>query len=289
MDFDAFINDIVTNGWNVFGVEVYENNVLTHAWGDTEENLHDIYSATKTIQSIAVGIAYDRGLIDLGRCILDYLPDEYVQAMDETAKKAYEKIAVRRLLTMSVKGFPFRAEGDNWLKYALDLRLPDPEEKEFNYTNISVYLVGAALENVFGEDLGGLIEREIFAPMGIIRYEYGRSPEGLFYGASKMRLTVHDLSKFGLLLMNGGVYDGKRIISEEYSKMATSVQQMNREGGYGFYTWKYRSGFSINGKLKQKCYCLPDRGIVVTYLAHIEDGTQDLKASMERNVLGIRE
>ena len=103
MDFDAFINDIVTNGWNVFGVEVYENNVLTHAWGDTEENLHDIYSATKTIQSIAVGIAYDRGLIDFDRCILDYLPEEYVQAMDETAKKAYEKIAGEAVLAANFR------------------------------------------------------------------------------------------------------------------------------------------------------------------------------------------
>jgi CubicO group peptidase (beta-lactamase class C family) len=289
MDFDSFVRDITDNSWNVFGVEVYENNILTHAWGDTEDELHEIYSATKTIESIAVGIAYDRGLIDFDKCILDYLPEEYVSAMSDKARSSYEKITVRRLLTMSVKGFPFRAEGDNWLKFALDIEIPDPEEKPFNYNNIGVYLVGVALEQVLGEDLGGFIEREIFVPMGITRFEYGRSPEGIFYGASKMRLTVHDLSKFGLLLMNGGVYEGRRIVSEEYVKMATSIQQMNREGGYGFYIWKYRSGFSINGKLKQKCYCLPDRGIVVTYLAHIEDDTPDLKVSMERNVLGIEE
>ena len=52
-----------------------------------------------------------------------------------------------------------------------------------------------------------------------------------------MKLTVHDLSKFGLLLYNKGVYEGRRIVSGEYVEMATSVQQMNREGGYGFYIW----------------------------------------------------
>ena len=77
------------------------------------------------------------------------------------------------------------------------------------------------------------------------------------------------------------------IISEEYAGLATSVQQMNREGGYGFLIWKYRDGFSINGKWKQKCYILPDRGIIVTYLSHIEDGSHDLLNSMEKNILDI--
>ncbi|MBR5425015.1 MAG: hypothetical protein IK106_00695, partial [Clostridiales bacterium] len=80
---------------------------------------------------------------------------------------------------------------------------------------------------------------------------------------------------------------GKRIISEEYVKMASSIQQMNREGGYGFFLWKYRSGFSLNGKWKQKCYVLPDEGILVSYLSDIQDDSHDLLQSMEKNILGI--
>ena len=59
MNFDAFVKDIQQNKMNVFGAEVYEDGVLTHAYGDTDENLHEIFSATKTILSIAVGIAVD--------------------------------------------------------------------------------------------------------------------------------------------------------------------------------------------------------------------------------------
>ena len=62
---------------------------------------------------------------------------------------------------------------------------------------------------------------------------------------------------------------------------------MNQEGGYGFFIWQYRGGFSINGKWKQKCVVLPKRGIVVTYLSHMEDDSNDLLESMERNLLGI--
>ena len=101
-----------------------------------------------------------------------------------------------------------------------------------------------------------------------------------------MKLSVKDLSRIGLLLYNGGTYEGKRVVSEEYVNKATSVLQMNREGGYGYYIWKYRDGFSINGKLKQKCYILPKRGLMITYLANIEDDSNDLRDSMEKNILG---
>ena len=286
MDFDQFVKDITDNKWNVFGTEVYENGKLLHSFGDTT-GLHEIYSATKTVLSIAVGILYDEGRIDLNRSILNYLPSEKLLSLSDKQKECWEKISIRRLLTMSVTDLPFRAEGDNWLDFSLACEIEDPEKLQFNYSNISAYLVGVALTEALGSDLGEFIEKRIFAPLEITNYEYGRSPEGYFYGASMMRLCVHDLSKFGMLLYNKGVYNGNRIISEEYVEMATSIQQMNREGGYGFFIWKYRDGFSINGKLKQKCYILPKRGIFVTYLSHIEDNSHDLLESMEKNILGI--
>ena len=278
MDFDAFVNDIEKNGWNVFGTEVYKDGRLIHSWGDTKEGIHDLYSATKTVLSIAFGIMYDRGLIGLDDPVMKYI--------SAPAKPGWEKVTIRRLLTMSLLDLPFRAEGDNWISFALNCDI-NPDERGFNYSNICTYLVGVALANVLGSDLGKFIEDEIFSPLGIERFKYSYSPEGYFYGASGMKMSVHDLSKFGILLMNGGVYEGRRIVSEDYVKMATSVQQMNREGGYGFFIWKYRDGYSINGKCKQKCYILPSRGIIVTFLSYIDDDSTDLLESMEKHILDI--
>lgn len=287
MNFDAFVADIEKNAWKVHGVEVYENGKLTHSYGDTVDNIYDIYSATKMILSIAVGIAYDRGLIDLNESVLRYLPVKKVASMSLSQKETFEKITIHRLLTMSVGDFPFRPEGNSYLDFSLACVVKKPEEKVFQYSNISAYLVGVALTEAFQADLGKVIEESILKPLGITKYEYGRCPEGYFYGASQMKLTVHELSQVGLLLCNKGMYDGKRILSEEYVQKATSVQQMNREGGYGYLIWKYRDGFSINGKWGQKCYCLPNQGIMVTYLSHIEDNSHDLLDSMERNILGL--
>ena len=239
--------------------------------------------------SVAVGIAYDEGKIDLDKPILDYLPKAYVERMQEDRKSAFREITVKRLLTMSVPGLPFRAEGDDYLEFTLSCLLEEPEKKTFNYSNICTYLICVALTEILSEDLGKFIERRIFAPLQIENFEYKRSPEGYFYGASWVRLSVHDLSKIGLLLYHGGVYNGTRILSEKYCDMATSIQQMNREGGYGFFIWKYRDGFSILGKCKQKCYILPKRGLIVTYLSYIDDDSHDLLLSMEKHILGIEE
>ena len=266
MAFEAFVKDIRDNRWNVYGSEVYEAGRLTYEYGDTQKSRYPIYSATKTITSIGAGIAYDEGKI----------------------RVAFQNITVERLLTMSVEGFPFRPEGESYLNYSLSCPLENVQTRRFNYSNISAYLVGVALTNAVQEDLYQYLKRKLFDPLHIVDPVYTRCPDGYFYGASGMELTVHDLSRIGLLLYHGGAYEGMRIVSEEYVKRATAVQQMNREGGYGYFIWKYRDGFSINGKWKQKCYVLPERKLIVTYLTHIQEDSHALLDSMERHILGLK-
>ena len=288
MDFDAFVKDIQQNNWNVFGVEIYADVKLIHNYGDTEANRHPIYSATKTITSIAVGMAVDEGKLDINKSILEYLPANIIEKMPDAQVDAYRKITTKRLLTMSVAGYPFRPGGESWLVESLNYPLADVDNKVFDYSNVSAYLVGVATAFAVGEDIYQYLNGKLFELLDIINPPYGRCPDGYFYGASSVELTVHELSKIGLLFYNGGVYKGKRILSEEYVKEATSVQQMNREGGYGYFIWKYRDGFSINGKWGQKCYILPKDKIMITYLSHMEEGSGALKKSMEKNLLESR-
>ncbi len=285
MNFDAFVKDIHENKWNVFGVEIYEDGALTHQYGDTSDNRYPIYSATKTITSLAVGMAVDEGKLKLDDSILNYLPLGIVRNLPKKQIETYKSISIKRLLTMSIPEYPFRPEGDSWLSYSLNFPLDNRNERIFKYNNVSAYLVGVATSCAVNQDLYDYLDRKLFQPLGIIQPPYERCPEGYFYGASKMELTVNELSRIGLLFYNNGVYAGKRIISSEYVKAATSLQQMNQEDGYGYFIWKYRNGFSINGKFGQRCYILPGEHKIITYLSHIEDTSCGLKDSMEKNIL----
>ncbi len=285
MNFDSFVEDIQKNNWQVYGVEVYEDRILTHTYGDTKEKLHDIYSATKAVLSIAVGIASDEKLFDISKSVLHYFPQNKVEKLSEEQRSIFEKITIQRLMTMSVPDMPFVAEGNSYIDFALNTKINNPEERVFKYNNINAYLVGVALTKALGTDLGGFIEERIFKPLGITNFEYDRCPEGYFYGASGIKLTVNELSRLGVLLYNKGIFNGKRILSEAYIDEATSIQQMNREGGYGYFLWKYLDGFSINGKWGQKCYVLPQRKLMVSFLAYLEESSSMIRKSMEKNIL----
>ena len=287
MNFEGFTKDITENGWKVYGVEVYKDGELIHSFGDTTENVYPIYSCTKSILAIALGIAYDRGLIDFEKDILYYIPEKYKAGLSKEQKEKWEKVSLHRLMTMSVPGFPFRPPVDDFMEFSLNYKDFRADDNSFEYSNIPAFLAGVALTEVIGEDAWEFIKKNILDPLEITDAKCGRTPEGYFYGASAMEMSVNDLSRIGLLLLNKGTYNGKRIVSEEYVNKATSVLQMNREGGYGYFIWKYRDGFSINGKFKQKCYILPKRNLVITYLADIEDGSNVLRDSMEKNILGL--
>ena len=286
MEFQAFVNDIKTNQWNVYGVEVYNRGNLVHSYGNTLNIKYPVYSATKTVLSLAVGIAYDEGKIDLFKSILDYLPKKIINSMSKEQIATFQMITIERLLTMSVDGLPFRPEGESYLKYSLSCDIKNVKVSKFNYSNISAYLVGVALTNAIDEDLYQYLSRKLFEPLHIVEPIYTRCPDGYFYGASGMQMSVHDLSQIGVLLYNNGMYEGKRIVSEEYVKKATSIQQMNKEGGYGYFIWKYHEGVSINGKWNQRCFVLPREELIITYLSHIENKCPELTISMEKNILG---
>ena len=282
MNFQAFADEICSNKWPVFGAEVRQNGEILWQFGDTQ-NRHPIYSATKTITALAVGMAADEERLQIDRSVLDYLLPKTVEKMTAQQKTAYEAITLKRLLTMSVCGYPFRPEGESWLEMALTC--PISPEKAFEYSNISAYLAGVAASCAVGEDLYAYLCRKLFTPLKIANPPCGRCPDGYFYGASQMELSVNELGRIGLLLAQGGVWEGKQLVSETFVKAATSLQQMNREGGYGYFLWKYRDGFSINGKWGQKCFVLPKDGLVITYLAHMEHGSGAVQASMEKHLL----
>ncbi len=287
MNFEAFAKDAADNRWAIFGAQVHRDGKPVHSFGDTE-NRYPIYSATKTVTAIAAGMAADDGVLDIEQPVTAWLPQDVTGRMTASQLDAYRPVTIRRLMTMSVAGYPFRPEGSSWLMSSLRCPLENTERAAFEYSNIPAYLVGVAASCALDEDLYSYLDRRLFQPLGIIAPPCGRGADGYFYGASQMELSVSELSRIGMLLCSGGVYDGRRIVSARFVREMTSVQQENRDGGYGYFVWMRPDGFVISGKWKQKCYVLPDDGLVFTFLSHIEEDMPELTDSIRRNILCSR-
>lgn len=285
--FDTLVKKIEQNNWPVYGLEVRKNGELLHAYGDTKDTRYPIYSATKSFVSTAAGIAVKEGRFSVQESVYDYLKSEVPVYATKEQKETLKKLTIERLMTMSVKGYPFRPEGDDWLTYSLLYPLTEVETPEFNYSNIPAYLVGVALEKATGVHLADYLTPRLFEPLGIHAPVYGNCPTGHFYGASQMELTVEELGKLGQLYLNGGIRNGECILTEGWVKEATSVKTVCREGGYGYFIWKYKEGFRITGKWGKRCFVFPETGITVTYLSDMQNNSEDLTEAVMA-CIGVR-
>lgn len=278
--FLQLIKTIEENHWTVYGLQIRKDGKLLQEYGDTKVTRHPIYSATKSFVSTAAGLAVQEGKFSVKESIYEYLKSEVPAYATKAQIDTLKKLTIERLMTMSVKGYPFRMESEDWLTEALLCPLTDAETPEFNYSNIPAYLVGVALEKAVGEHLARFLTPRLFEPLGIVNPVYGTCPAGHFYGASQMELTVEELGRLGLFYLKKGVWNGTRILTEEWIREATSVKTPCREGGYGYFIWKYKDGFRITGKWGQRCFVFPDTGITATYLSDMQQQSEDLTAAV---------
>lgn len=274
--FSKLINDIEKNHLNIYGIEIFKNGnvILRHMYND--DIRYPIYSATKSFTATAVGIAVDEGKISIDTPLSKYLEKKYIQNMPADLRQDFCKLNVKRFLTMSVNGYSFRPNGDDWLKTVLQINA-EYTKTSFSYTNISAYLVGIACENAIGGNLPNYLKSRLFEPLGINNPPYQCDPQGRFYGATGMYLTVHELSLLGQLYLQKGIFHNNHIISEKWIYDATKKQIDNSDDGYGYFFWRNGNHFSISGKWGQKCLIYPQKNLMITYLGNMPENSNKMQ------------
>lgn len=301
--YTRLIEKIQTNGYQVHGIEIFRDGELVFTHHFAPDIRYPIYSATKAFTSTAVGLAVAEGKLSVDDPFSAYLEQKYVQYVPTKQREVFAKLPIRRFLTMSVPGYPFRPEGADWLQFALECPVDYEAAPVFDYSNIPAYLAGVAVEHAVGEHLGDYLKSRLFEPLGIQNPVYQKCPTGHFYGASGMELTVHELSLLGQLYLQKGQFQGQQILPEWWVKEATSVQQQNREGGYGYYFWKYGKGYRISGKWGQRCLIFPAQAdgqeavtdgaenqcsgvpLMITYLSNMQSGSGKVAELIEKYIL----
>ena len=282
MDFAEFIKTIEEKHWEVHGVQIMRDGEVLHQYGDVAGRRYPIYSATKAFTSTAAGLAVEEGEFSIEESVWEYLKKEVPVYASQKQVENLKKITIERLLTMSVDGYPFRPEGHNWLEFSLMYPPKQVEKPTFSYSNIPAYLVGVALEKALDEHLISYLTPRLFEPLSIKNPPYGNCPSGHFYGASKMELTVEELGRLGNLYLQRGCFNNQCILPESWIEQATTSHISNREGGYGYFIWKYKNGYRISGKWGQRCFVFPEEKMIITYLANMESGSEALTEAMER-------
>ena len=258
---------------------------------------HCIHSDTKSIVSLCIGIAIDKGFIgNVHQSIFEYLPD--YQHLNINNK---EYITIEHLLTMT-SGLRWDEWGvslgsiendqigiwfweDGPMDYVLSRQFVAEPGTRFNYSGGDIQILVEILKNATGMKLDEFSKKYLFEPLEITTFDWWlKFPNGgEIQGAGGLKLTPRDMVKIGAMMLNKGIWDGNRIVSESWVEKCiipysgnTGIKIPGEDlGKVGYaYNWWTKSFTYNNENINmffavgwggQKIFILPELDMVVTF------------------------
>ena len=281
---------IVRNNTLVLNATFQRNLDRFDSWvGNNDPERHVLQSTSKSFTSALIGIAIDQQYItSVDVPFYDLFP--YANYANPDPRKS--TMTLKDALTMRL-GFgwdewtiPYGTAGNDlqdlmekstdFAKALLDLPLESDPGTAFTYNTAATIAIGQALQNSVGTSMVDFAETHLFQPLQIQTAEWGRTPTGLPNGGGGLILEPRDMIKLGQLFINGGMWNGQKIISAAW--VDASVQphvDLNYQlsNGYGYQWWL--GGFtyqdqaievwSTRGYGGQDIFCIPSLGFVVAF------------------------
>lgn len=229
-------------------------------WAPYRPNIpHMLYSMSKSVTSTAIGLAVDEGLLSVDELLSDIFSD-----MPEAQGKSMRNMRVWHLLTMS-SGTRFNELGSvldgNWTRMFLESSPKFEPGTAFEYNSMNTFMLSAVLKRKTGMGLLEYLGPRLFEPLGITRYTWETCPQNVEKGGWGLSLCLEDVAKIGQLYLQNGMWEGRRILSEDWVREATRVQIATPNGecknGYGYQIWMNPVGYQFNGAFGQYVVVMP--------------------------------
>ncbi len=243
----------------------------------TDKRLY--YSLSKSFAATAVGLACDEGLLTTDTPIVDIFPDK----LPETVSENLARCRVRHVLSMNSGVEKERTAECFWSDdlprtfLASDFRYEPGTH--FCYDTGATGMLAAIVKKVTGMSALDYLDIKLFRYMGIRNVYWDRTADGTIQGGTGLHASCDDTAKLGLLYLNRGMWNGRRLLSEAWIDEASQTHSDNSphewpdwQSGYGYQFWTCsRGGYRGDGAFGQYCFILPDRGIVAAALCEAEN------------------
>ena len=247
---------------------------------------HHLYSFSKSVVSLAVGIAIEEGLFSLDNLVADFFPEKISAKADS---RIYE-LTVRHLLIMS-SGVQFNeifvvTEGD-WVEKFLNAPFAFSPGEKFHYNSMNTHILSAIIQKTAGQGLAAYLKPRLFEPLGIREVQWDCSPDGIEAGGWGLYLRTEDLAKIALLCLQKGVYQGRQLVPAGWIADVSSIQIDNQTtalgtvesrhntAGYGYHFWicPTTGVYRADGAFGQYAVIWPEKDLAV--VATSGQGPQD--------------
>ena len=238
------------------------------------------FSACKSITSLAIGLLLDDGVLHLD----DTLGTIFADLPLPAPSRRLREVTVEDLLTMR-SGISFSepqsATESQWLRGIFSDAPAEEPGTTFHYNSLNSYLLAAIVRRISGEGLSAFLQRRLFDPMGITDTLWERSGEGIEKGGWGLYIRAEDIAKLGQLVMDGGMWHGKQLISQSYLTAATTahvsppLQLGDFDYGYQIWVGRKENTFLFNGMLGQNVLGYRDSGILIATNAGADTDYQE--------------
>lgn len=246
-------------------------------YGYSAKDLHQIESSTKSITSLLIGIAKDKGMVDDIHEPLYQIFPTYSQL--KTGE--YPKITIAHLLSMT-SGYSNEYEpwkNHNRIDFSLKRKLVEPVGEKFIYDGGNTEILGAVIKSKTGMYADVFANKYLFKPIGIERYDWSVFKQDSFpcLGGS-LELLPRDMAKIGWLVLNNGKFGNQQVISKKWIQESTTPKTQTHIPGddYAFHWWnitlnsgpaKYKTIWA-NGMGSQFIYIFPELNVVIVTTGH---------------------
>lgn len=265
---------------------------------------HPVQSITKSVFSLLFGIAQDKGLVQTREKLYDFFPAYRTRKTWDPRKG---QVTLGHLLSMT-SGFDCSDWDDaqacswgmvhsgDWLNFALSKPLAQEPGTHFAYCGACLLPLSVILEKAGGLTVPAFAQKVLFDPLQIHSAHWVKAHSGgttvvpMSFGLS---MAPRDLAKIGLLVLDKGKWDGKRIVPEDWIKESTSVKvprdQTNHKYDYGYLWWetefrvgsrnvKTVMGWGVGGNY---LFIVPDLDLVCVVTGGNYNDSQAGKCSLE--------
>jgi CubicO group peptidase (beta-lactamase class C family) len=274
---------------------------------------HPLFSLSKSFTSTAIGLAVQEGLLTVDDPVLNFFPDEAPPDPSQNLRA----MRVRHLLSMNTghkadttaevfqqlhQVSPFgpwlhkrnyaekhaqEPEEENWPKVFLSLPVEYEPGTWFVYNTAATYLLSAILAKLTGESLVGYLEPRLFEPLGIENPYWETDPRGINLGGTGLHAKTEDIARFGQMYLQRGMWNGQRILTEEWITEASKFHSDNSNtqtnpdwtSGYGYQFWRCRPNcYRGDGAFGQYCVIMPEQDAVLAMIG----GLQNMQAVLDK-------
>jgi CubicO group peptidase (beta-lactamase class C family) len=238
-----------------------------------------VYSLSKSFCSTAVGFAVQEGLVNLNERVISFFPEYETAAKDENSRA----MTVQDLLTMrtghETDTTPAMIASPNWVEAFWGLPVKYKPGTHFVYNSGATYMLSALTQKRCGLPIVEYLKPRLFDPLGFAPVFWDSSPQGINTGGWGFMVTLEDIAKLGLLYLNRGTWQGRRILADAWVDDAALPHADNSitgggadwSRGYGYQFWRSRYGFRGDGAFGQYCLVLPEFDAVLALSSETAD------------------